>query len=355
MHPLLVLRCVRGLGVAGLRRLRDDAGSAEAALRMLAADQRALAEARAAAVAAAARAKGIQVVPEDADAYPAMLRDLEDPPPVLFALGNLSHLQGAAVALVGTRGATPYGVRIATRLATAAASAGVTVVSGMARGIDTVVHEAALAGGGGTIAVLGTGVDVAYPRENARLHERLAEQGLVLSEMLPGAPAHPGSFPRRNRIVAALADVCVVVEAGERSGALITAGAANAIGRVVGAVPGPVDVAASAGANALLRDGRQVVTGPDDLLGLVHLTPRGRQVPPVRARLGQGPVPDLGADEAMVLAAVREAPRLADELVTATGLAPARLAAALGTLDTRGLATIDAAGWVCASAEASGS
>ena len=220
----------------------------------------------------AARA-GARVVAFRDDDYPERLCDLGDPPPVLFALGSLELLLAPCVAIVGTRRATSYGERITAELAGALARAGVTVVSGMARGIDGVAHRAALAAGGGTAAVLGTGVDVAYPASHRALHAEIAARGLVLSEEMPGDRASGGSFPKRNRIIAALATATIVVEAPHRSGALITASWATELNCHVGAVPGPIDVPQSAGTNALLRDGAIMITDVADALMLVGVSP----------------------------------------------------------------------------------
>lgn len=208
-------------------------------------------------------------------AWPAGLADLEKPPAELHYRGDLSALQGSpdrTVAIVGTREASPYGLRVARGLARAFAEAGAVVVSGLARGIDTAAHEGALDGGGKTIAVLGTGPDVAYPVGNRRLLETIARQGLVISESPPGARAGPGCFPRRNRIIAALAKATIVVEAGFKSGALNTATQADELGRVFAAVPGPIDLPRSMGSNQLLRDGAQVITSNGDALGLLGLS-----------------------------------------------------------------------------------
>ena len=204
----------------------------------------------------------------DAD-YPAPLTELFDPPPYLFTLGDLSVLARPCVAIVGTRRATPYGERVTTAIAGALAAAGVCVVSGMARGIDAAAHRAALAAGGRTVAVLGSGVDVPYPAAHASLHAEIVARGLVLSEHAPGERAGAGAFPRRNRIIAALASVTIVVEAGFKSGALITATHALDLGRTVAAVPGPIDAPQSAGANELLRDGAAVIATPADALALL--------------------------------------------------------------------------------------
>src|SRR5687767_10385576 len=157
------------------------------------------------------------------EGYPAGLLDLPSPPRVLWAIGSLDTLRGPVVAIVGTRKASPYGVRATREIARALARAGACVLSGMARGIDGTAHLAALDAAGRTVAVLGTGVDIAYPAGHRPLHGRIREHGLLLSEEKPGAHAGPGSFPRRNRIIAALASVTIVVDAGVKSGASITA------------------------------------------------------------------------------------------------------------------------------------
>jgi DNA processing protein len=211
----------------------------------------------------------------EADDLPACLRDLSRPPAGLWYLGRPEALKSAserAVAIVGTRDASSYGERTAKRLATAAVRAGLTVISGLARGVDAAAHRAALEAGGTTIAVQGPGVDVPYPVGHRTLHGEIADRGLVLSESEPGATAFPGCFPRRNRIIAGLAKVTVVVEAGFKSGAMNTASHALAIGRVVGAVPGPIDEPRSAGSNLLIRDGAHVLTSVDDMLNFYGLS-----------------------------------------------------------------------------------
>jgi len=206
-------------------------------------------------------------------AYLAALRELPDPPERLWAIGNLELLALPIVAIVGTRRATSYGERVTRELAGALARAGACVMSGMARGIDGVAHNAALESSGRTIAVLGTGVDIAYPTGHRPLHRRIAREGLLLSELPLGAHAHGGSFPQRNRLIAALARLTIVVEAPRKSGALNTAQHAHDLGRDVGAVPGPIDSPQSEGCNNLLRDGAQVITSAEDALALVGLTP----------------------------------------------------------------------------------
>jgi DNA processing protein len=258
-------------------------------------------------------------------AYPPALLDLPDPPPHLFALGDPATAAPPAVAIVGTRSSSAYGERITRELASALARAGAVIVSGMARGIDTVAHRAALDAAGRTVSVLGTGIDVPYPAAHAPLHRAIAARGLVLSEHAPGERATPGSFPRRNRLIAALAQVTIVVEAGARSGALITAGHALDLGRTVAAVPGPIDAPQSAGTNELLRDGAAVVASLADAVALLGLTE------PVRR-----PPPDLGGDERAVWDALARGPADLDALAARCELPARRCVTAVTALELAG-------------------
>jgi DNA processing protein len=203
-------------------------------------------------------------------AFPEALRDGPDPPAAIHLAGRPERLaellHAPAVAVVGARAATEYGVEVAQALGRGLAGAGVTVVSGMALGIDSAAHEGALHGGGSTIAVLGSGADVVYPPRKRGLHTRLVSEAAVISEFPPGFTPRRWSFPARNRIIAGLARLTVVVEATERSGSLITAEMARDLGRDVGAVPGPVTSPRAAGANALLRDGAHVIRDAQDAL-----------------------------------------------------------------------------------------
>ena len=276
----LALAALPGVGGARYRELVARHGSPAAALAVTGdAAARARALAGAAATLAGARAADAALWVAGDDSYPAALDDLPDPPPHLFALGRRDVLDAPTVAVVGTRDLTAYGARIARELAAALARAGACVVSGLARGVDAAAHVAALDAGGRTVAVLGTGVDVPFPAAHGALHRRVVEHGLVLSEHGPGLRATPGSFPRRNRVIAALARVTLVVEAGHRSGALITAAHALDLGRTVAAVPGPVDSPQSAGTNELLRDGAVVIASVADALAIVGLgePPRTRE------------------------------------------------------------------------------
>lgn len=223
-------------------------------------------------------------------AYPAALRAIYDPPPFLYALGDLAALRRPCVAIVGARRATPYGRRVAAELAADLALAGVVVVSGMARGIDGAAHEGALraaerGAGPPTIAVLGSGVDVPYPPEHRELYRRIVRHGLVLSEFGLGARPSRQSFPRRNRLISGLSRGVVVVEAAASSGTRHTVEFATDQGRDVFAVPGPVTSPLSAGPHQLLRDGARLCAGAADVLGEI-----GLPLPPgVRETLAAGP------------------------------------------------------------------
>ena len=212
----------------------------------------------------------VEAVCHHREGYPAGLRDLADAPAVLFCRGRIELLRAtdneAAVTVVGTRDASPYGLDVAHDLGRGLATAGITTISGMALGIDAAAHRGALGGRGATIAVLACGPDVVYPRRHRELHAQICASGLVLSELPPGQRAYRWSFPARNRIMAALARMTIVVEAGESSGTLITADFAQDLGRTVAAVPGRVTARLARGSNKLLRDGAPVIRDAGDAL-----------------------------------------------------------------------------------------
>ena len=254
----------------------------------------------------------VQSIAHGDTGYPSSLNDLGPPPRQLYTLGSLDTLDATTVTVVGTRDATMYGERMTREICGALARAGACIVSGMARGIDAAAHRAALAEDGRTVAVLGTGVDVPYPAGHRELHERIAERGLVLSEFPPGQGAMKGSFPRRNRILAALSRVTIVIEAGRKSGALITAEHATDLGRTVAAVPGAIDSPQSEGSNELLRDGAIMIATVADALMVAGLTaPRNAS----RAEFGER--------EEVVLRELRRGPADVDALASRTAL-PAR-------------------------------
>ena len=256
--------------------------------------------------------------------YPALLAAIHDPPPVLWVRGDAEPgdvLSRPAVAVVGARACSAYGRSVARSLGRELAAAGLVVVSGMARGIDGEAHRGALEAAGVTVAVLGCGVDRDYPAAHAELARRICERGLVVAEYEPGVEPAPWRFPARNRIIAGLSGAAVVVEARERSGALITADFALEEGRDVLAVPGEITSALSAGTNALLRLGATPVTCADDVLELFEL---------VSARPDAAP---LGTAAEALLERLRDGALTADELVRVSGVAPAEASAALMELE----------------------
>lgn len=226
------------------------------------------ADLRAAADAALSRAaaRGVTVTGRFDDGYPATLAAVPDAPAVLWTLGSLDALATRCVAIVGSRAASPYGLAVAERFGHDLARAGVTIVSGMARGCDAAAHAGALAAGGRTVAVLGCGPDVVYPAEHDALHARIAETGAIVSEWAPGTPPLSHHFPLRNRIISGLCRGTIVVEASERSGSLITAACALEQGREVMAVPGPIVGERHRGSHGLLRDGARLVSCADEVL-----------------------------------------------------------------------------------------
>jgi DNA processing protein len=264
-------------------------------------------------------------------AFPPLLAAIHDPPPRLFlrGTGDSSLLQEPAVAVVGARACSGYGRSVTRSLARELAAAGLVVVSGMARGVDGEAHRGALEAGGRTVAVLGCGVDRDYPAAHAELARRICEHGLVVSEYEPGVEPAPWRFPARNRIIAGVCSATVVVEARERSGALITADFALEEGRDVLAVPGEITSSLSAGTNALLKLGAAPVTCAADVLELYDL------VAPVSAARALGPAAET------LLARLRDAPLTADELVRASGIDPGESAAALTALELAGRVTVE--------------
>ncbi len=259
---------------------------------------------------------GATLITMNDTAYPARLAEIYDPPLVLFARGALLEDDEHCVAIVGTRNATPYGFRTAERLAGELAARGITVVSGMASGIDTAAHKGALEAGGRTIAVLGNGVDIVYPDHNRELMDRIIAQGCVLSQFPMGTKPSKGHFPYRNRIISGMTLGTVVVQAPIRSGALITAQQAMEQGREVFAVPGEVGVANSEGPHSLLREGAKLVETVEDILVELNLPASMRlrpsaapiQVPMTPHRVPQPHPPVQSAAPALAQPATPQAP-----------------------------------------------
>lgn len=288
---------------------------------------------------------------------PAQLGELSIRPKGLWLLGDPSVLDLDAdrlVAIVGTREASAYGVRMAQRLAAAAARAGLVVVSGLARGIDAAAHEAAVAAGGRTIAVLGTGVDVPYPAAHRTLHRLVQENGAVLSEIEPGTKAFPGCFPRRNRIIAGLCRMTLVVEAGYKSGALNTASVARDLGRTVGAVPGLADDPRAAGSNLLLRDGAQVILGAEDMLVVMGFSTFANTVESAAEQRERVAAELWDPVDRLILSALESRPRSAAELARESKLSIRQVSEGLLRLEMLGIARAGGAGYQLAELVARG-
>jgi DNA processing protein len=269
--------------------------------------------------------------------YPALLGAIPSAP-ALFVRGELLEDDALAVAIVGSRRATPYGIAAAEQLASDLAARGVTIVSGLARGIDTAAHRSALAAGGRTLAVLGCGVDVVYPPENGPLGRAIESKGAIVSQFPPGMPALAGHFPARNRTLAGLALGVVVVEAAERSGALITAGFAGDLGRETFAVPGRITSPTSAGTNRLIQDGAKLVTCWQDIVSELPEQWR-RAVRGLSAPAGVSHAPEKGSDEGRMLHFLApDEPQHIEQLISRAGFAPERVAALLVTLELGGWA-----------------
>jgi DNA processing protein len=217
-------------------------------------------------------ALNVHVLTWEDERYPRLLKEIDQPPPVIYVRGNLVTEDEWAVAIVGTRKVTAYGRQVAEDVASTLARNGVTIVSGLARGVDSIAHQAALNAGGRTLAVLGNGVDRVYPPENRKLAAQIMEQGALLSDYALGTPPDGINFPPRNRIISGLSMAVIVVEAGETSGALITASFAAEQGRDVFAVPGNINAPQSKGTNRLIRDGAQPLLNPQDVLETLNLT-----------------------------------------------------------------------------------
>lgn len=341
-RELLAVRSLHGVGDIGvLRALRESAVITDV-LQQRSAHEQQQAYDSADRMLHDANAFGARVLGRTDTNYPARLLELPDAPAVIFTKGMLPTADAPAVAIVGTRRATSYGIRVARAIATACARAGVAVVSGLAQGIDGAAHEAALDAGGRTVAVLGTGLDIAYPRRHVALQKQLARDGLVISELPLGDTGHAGTFPRRNRIIAALADLTVVVEAGIGSGALITADYAHALDRRIACVPNAIDVPTSMGSNALLKAFAEPILTPDDVLHMLSV-----QAQPT-------PRPILDDDAAACWDGIMSGAADVRTISAHAGLSVRATASALTVLELEGLVTIDPLGRVTPSIAVTG-
>lgn len=270
--------------------------------------------------------------------YPERLRHLVDPPSVLYTLGDQTLLAEPSVAIVGSRAATEYGRRVAFSLAENMARRSLAVVSGLALGIDTRAHLGALHGGGKTIAVVGSGLDIVYPRQNLKLQEDIARTGLVVSEYPLGTPPDGFRFPARNRIIAGLSLGVVVVEAARRSGSLITAQIGLDIGREIFSVPGQIDSFKSEGTHWLLQQGAKLVRNGDDIVEELQAQyPLASPLLHGENKATGGMDGDMDGDTLALLKHIEPYPRSRDDLIEISGLPPARLSELLLFLELEGL------------------
>jgi len=281
---------------------------------------------------------GASLVLLDDPGYPSLLRPIELPPPFLLVRGGLVRADRLSVAVVGSRRGTPYGLRVAERLGTDLGARGITVVSGLARGVDTAAHRGALGAGARTVAVLGSGVDVVYPPENRRLAADVIEAGALVSQFPMGTAPLPHHFPARNRLIAGMTLGTVGVEAAERSGALITARLAGELGREVYAVPGNVSSPGSQGTNTLIQDGAKLVQGWEDV---VAEWPSQWRAALRQPSAGLSPAAGSGTaidpDERAILAVLGDEPVAVDVLVEESRLPSNQVSAGLMGLELRGL------------------
>ena len=265
------------------------------------------------------------IVPED-DAYPALLREIPDPPRLLHVIGRIELLSAQCLAVVGSRNASQQGRRNATMFARTFSDAGLCIVSGLAMGIDAAAHQGGLAGASSSIAVLGTGANVVYPPANAALAARLAESGCILTEYCLGTPPWPGNFPRRNRLISGLSRGVLVIEASENSGSLCTAHLAAEQNREVFAVPGSIHYTMSRGCHKLIKEGAKLVESASDVLAELGFKKSADVAPARRAARKSNPI----------LAAMGHDPVSVDELIQMTGLGPSECAAQLSLLEIEG-------------------
>ena len=293
-------------------------------------------------VLATCKANGIGILDRDDPSYPKMLSEIYDPPSILFHRGTIEPVDQLSIAIVGTRHSSNYGDTVARRLAHGLAMAGLTIVSGLARGIDAQAHRAALAAGGRTIAVLGGGLLKMYPPEHKQLAADVAANGAVLSEALPEQSPQAGCFPRRNRIVTGLSLGVIVVEAGDRSGAAISARLAMEQGREVFAVPGRIDSNNSRGCHQLIRDGATLVRSVDDVLEqlgpLVSPVSIKRKTDSGEETVIRHPAElKLSDQESMILQSISKEPTGFDDIMQQTGLPANRVLSTISVLEVRRL------------------
>jgi DNA processing protein len=351
LHDALQLAMVSGIGPRIRKALLERFGSATAVLDAAPSDLAAVEgvgpkrakeivaarrEIDADAVLVECRQNGIDVLVDADPAYPPLLAEIHDPPGVLFVRGQILSQDGLGIAIVGSRHASHYGLMVAEQLAGSLARAGLTIVSGLARGIDGAAHRGALAAGGRTIAVLGSGLLNIYPPEHAELGNQVAAHGALVSEAPPHSPPVSGAFPQRTRIITGLSLGVIVVEASIKSGALISARHAMEQGREVFAVPGRVDNRLAHGCHRLIRDGAKLVETVDDVLE--ELGPLFEPITTSEGSELRHPAElQLNEQEAAVLAALGSEPITIDAIVAASGLGVPKVLSTISALEMRRL------------------
>ncbi len=344
--PWLALRSIPGVGIVIFHRLLRRFGSPEAVFQASTEELRSVKGVSAAIAQAIVSfadwprwdallerliAMGGEVLTCRDPRFPEVLRQIPYTPPFLYILGTIGPEDHLAIAIVGTRKPSHYGRKTGYRLATELARQGVTVVSGLARGIDTMAHQGALEAGGRTLAVLGCGLDIIYPPENKELYRLIPQQGALVSEFPLGTPPEARNFPRRNRLISGLAHGVVIVEAGEQSGTHITANFALEQGREVFAVPGPVDLPGSAGPHRWIQQGAKLVRESADILEEIRIFPQGSGVPAPSTAV-RSPQP-----EDPILAHLSLTPVQLDELIRLAGLSAPEVMSRLTLLELQGL------------------
>ncbi|MEX2583597.1 MAG: DNA-processing protein DprA [Gemmatimonadota bacterium] len=357
LEPLLRLSLVQGVGPQRLSQLLERFDGAPEAIRASSSELRSIAgigpelarriqasgtpAARAESRAALGRLRrlgAVALTPDD-PAYPPSFRAVTEPPYLIFAAGDVSALERPGIAVVGTRSPTRYGRRAAERLGFDLASAGLVIVSGVARGVDSAAHQGALDAGGGTIGVLGHGIDQVYPPENQRLFAAIRQQGLLLTEYPPGETPKAGNFPRRNRLIVALSQAVLVVEMGHKSGAQHTVGFAIEQGKDVMAVPGPIESPASEGTNQLIKDGARLVASALDVLEELRGVGSAATLEPAASPSSATTLPLLSGDEDALMRVLSAEPLHVDELARDVNVSAAAVLTTLLHLELRGLVT----------------
>jgi DNA processing protein len=274
--------------------------------------------------------QGIKILTWQDEAYPTRLKEIDQPPPVMYIRGEYLPDDLFAVAIVGTRKVTPYGRQVTEELSSFLAANGITVISGLARGVDAIAHQTALKHGGRTIAVLGTGVDKIYPPEHKNLAEQMMERGALISDYVPGTPPEASNFPPRNRIISGLSLAVVVVEAGETSGALITAEFAAVQGREIFAVPGSIFAPQSKGTNKLIQNGALPLLSVNDLMQALDINRIGEH------KTARKIIP-TDETEARLLSVLSAEPMHVDEIRNQTELPIAKVSATLALMELKGM------------------